>query len=140
MRILFQSFAVMAVVLLAVEVSHADEAAEKHAVLAAEQWLKIVDAEQYGQSWEIASPFVKNMVQKDQWSKSVSGARKPFGALVSRSLKSQQYATTLPGAPDGEYVVIQYSASFQNKKSAIETVTPKRDTDGSWRVAGYYIR
>jgi hypothetical protein len=47
---------------------------------------------------------------------------------------------TLPGAPDGEYVVIQYQTAFQNKKSAIETVTPMLDKDGHWRVAGYYIK
>lgn len=27
-----------------------------------------------------------------------------------------------------------------NKKSAIETVTPMMDKDGKWRVSGYYIK
>ena len=61
-------------------------------------------------------------------------------ALVSRRVKTARYATSLPGAPDGQYVVIQYRTSFANKKSAIETVTPMRDSDGQWRVSGYYIR
>jgi hypothetical protein len=43
-------------------------------------------------------------------------------------------------APDGEYVVIQFEASFENKKSAIETVTPMLDKDGNWRVSGYYVK
>ena len=46
----------------------------------------------------------------------------------------------LPGAPDGEYVVIQYESSFEHKQSAIETVTPMLDTDGKWRVSGYFIK
>ena len=46
----------------------------------------------------------------------------------------------MPGAPDGEYVVIQFETSFENKKHAIETVTPMMDKDGTWRVSGYYIR
>jgi hypothetical protein len=50
------------------------------------------------------------------------------------------YKTSLPGAPDGDYVVIQFVTSFGNKKSAIETVTPMLEKDGSWRVSGYYIR
>ena len=29
----------------------------------------------------------------------------------------------LPGAPDGEYVVIQFETAFQNKARAVETVT-----------------
>jgi hypothetical protein len=45
----------------------------------------------------------------------------------------------LPGAPDGEYVVIQFESSFEKKKSAVETVTPMLEKDGKWRVSGYYI-
>jgi hypothetical protein len=55
-------------------------------------------------------------------------------------LKSRTYSTTLPGAPDGEYVVIQYQTSFANKKASVETVTPMREKDGRWRVSGYFIR
>jgi hypothetical protein len=47
---------------------------------------------------------------------------------------------SLPGAPDGEYVVIQFKTAFENKKFAIETVTPMLDGDGKWRVSGYFIR
>ncbi len=48
--------------------------------------------------------------------------------------------TSLPGAPDGQYVVIQYESSFEHKKSAIETVTPSQGADGHWRVSGYFIK
>ncbi len=48
--------------------------------------------------------------------------------------------TSLPGAPDGEYVVIQYRSEFENKSNAVETVTPMRDADGEFRVSGYFIR
>ncbi|MEW6584469.1 MAG: DUF4019 domain-containing protein, partial [Nitrospirota bacterium] len=54
-------------------------------------------------------------------------------------VKSKKYATSLPGAPDGEYVVIEFETSFENKKSAVETVTPMMDS-GKWRVSGYYIK
>ena len=60
--------------------------------------------------------------------------------MVSRKIKSQQYATSLPGAPDGEYVVIQYATTFENKADAVETVTPMLDKDGQWKVSGYYIK
>jgi hypothetical protein len=59
---------------------------------------------------------------------------------MKRTVKSKQYATSLPGAPDGEYVVVQYETSFHNKKSSIETITPMLDRDGKWRVSGYYIK
>ncbi len=49
-------------------------------------------------------------------------------------------SNTLPGAPDGEYVVIRYRTEFENKMKAVETVTPMLEADGAWRVSGYYIR
>ena len=66
--------------------------------------------------------------------------RKPFGKNLSRELKSKRYRTSLPGAPDGQYVIIQFKASFENKKSAVESITPMLDQDGTWRVSGYYMK
>ena len=66
--------------------------------------------------------------------------RTPLGKVVVRKLKSKKFTETMPGAPDGEYVVIQYETTFENKKSAVETVTPMLDKDGKWRVSGYYIK
>jgi hypothetical protein len=31
--------------------------------------------------------------------------------------------------------VIQYESQFESKKAAIETVTPRLEKDGSWKVA-----
>ena len=69
-----------------------------------------------------------------------AAARKPLGEIKSRNLKSATYSTTLPGAPDGQYVVIQYESSFAHKKSARETLPPMIDTDAKWHVSGYFIR
>ena len=66
--------------------------------------------------------------------------RRPLGKMIKRKLKNKQYMTSLPGAPDGEYVVIQFDTAFENKKEAIETITPLLDTDGKWRVSGYFIK
>ena len=75
-----------------------------------------------------------------QWRQSIGGARGPLGKLVSRRLQSARYTRTLPGAPDGEYVVLRYATTFEHKKDAFETVTPMKDDDGVWRVSGYFIR
>jgi len=60
--------------------------------------------------------------------------------MVSRKVKSTTYKTALPGAPDGEYVVIEFESVFENKKAAVETVTPMMDKDGKWQVSGYFIK
>jgi len=113
--------------------------AEKLAVESAREWLELVDNGDYGGSLQDAAGYFRSAVTKEGWEQSMAGARKPLGAVVSRQLKSKTYMTSLPGAPDGEYVVIKYDTSFENKRSSIETVTPMRDSDGTWRVSGYYI-
>lgn len=120
--------------------ANADAAKEAAAVAAAKTWLALIDNAEYGESWETAASYFKGAITKERWQQSLTAVRKPLGALVSRDLKSKTYAQSLPGAPDGEYVVIQFNTSFENKKSAIETVTPMLDADGIWRVSGYYIK
>ena len=114
--------------------------AEKAALDAAEAWLKLVDEGNYTESWNEASGYFKNAITREQWEQTVQGVRGPLGKTVSRTLKSMKYTTTLPGAPDGAYVVIQFDSSFTNKKTAVETITPMLDKDGMWRVSGYYIK
>ena len=88
----------------------------------------------------MSAQLFRGAITRQQWEQAVAGVRVPLGAVVERTVKSKTYATSLPGAPDGEYVVIEFSTSFTHKASAIETVTPMLDKDGEWRVAGYYIR
>lgn len=120
--------------------SKSNSNAEKAAIESAQAWLEMVDSEKYAESWEVAAEYFKSAISKDKWQETILAVRKPLGKTISRVVKSQQYATSLPGAPDGEYVVIQYETSFEKKKSAIETITPMLDKDGKWRVSGYYIK
>jgi hypothetical protein len=112
----------------------------KAAVAAAQEWLTMVDDRKYVESWKEAAQYFKNAVKQEQWEQSLQAVRNPLGKLISRQVESKIYTTSLPGAPDGEYVVIQFMSSFENKRSAIETVTPMMDKDAKWRVSGYYIR
>ena len=118
---------------------HADEASEKAALTSALAWLALADGGKYPETWDQAATYFRNALTKDQWVASLKGGRAPLGRLLSRKLKSKMYTKSLPGAPDGEYVVIMYDTQFENKASAVETVTAMLDKDGKWRVAGYLI-
>lgn len=115
-------------------------AAEQAAIQSAQVWLDVVDGGSYAKSWENTAAAFKSAVSQADWEKTARGVRAPLGKMVSRKIKSQQYATSLPGAPDGEYVVIQFATTFENKADAVETVTPMLDKDGQWKVSGYYIK
>lgn len=113
---------------------------EKAAVASAEKWLSLVDQGKYGESWTDAAEIFRNAVKQEQWAQALEVVRKPLGKVVSRKEKSALHMTSLFGAPEGQYVVIEYETSFENKAAAIETVTPMMDKDGTWRVSGYYIK
>lgn len=113
------------------------EAAAESAALA---WLSLVDAGDYAASWRSASALFRQKITESQWQSAVASARAPLGALTSRKVQSATPKNALSGAPDGEYVVVPFASSCEHKASAIETVTPMKDSDGKWHVSGYYIK
>lgn len=119
---------------------HDEESMKQEAIAAAETWLHLIDKADFSESWKQAAVMFKGAIKEDQWLESLNRVQSMFGRALSRSVKSSQYATELPGAPDGEYVVIEFETSFERKQNGIETVTPMKDDDGEWRVSGYYIR
>lgn len=117
-----------------------DEAGEKAAASAAQRWLGEIDAGHYAKSWKDAAGYFRGAITEKGWSDALNGTRKPLGSLLSRKLASARSATSLPGAPDGNYVLMQFDTNFSNKKDAAETVTFMREKDGKWKAAGYYIK
>ncbi|HWJ36723.1 MAG TPA: DUF4019 domain-containing protein [Steroidobacteraceae bacterium] len=107
---------------------------------AAVAWLALTDAGDYGGSWNKASGFFQSSISQSNWASALLNARSPLGSLTSRKVKSALYTRSLPGAPDGEYVVIQFDTNFEQRKGANELVTPVLEKDGSWKVSGYFIR
>ena len=118
----------------------AQETAVPAAQKAAQSWLALTDGGQYGLSWDQAAAFFKASIAKGIWSDALTSVRAPLGALITRKLKSATFTRALPGAPAGEYVVIQFDTQFQNKAAAVETITPMHEQDGSWKVCGYFIK
>jgi hypothetical protein len=110
------------------------------AVDAAQSWLAIVDQGKYRDSWDAAAQYFKDKVPQGQWESSLRQIRPPFGKVVAREVSNVQYTTHLPGAPTGEYVIIQFKTDFEDKHGSIETITPMLDKDGTWRVSGYFIK
>ena len=118
----------------------AADPAEQKAQQAAERWLALADNGEFAETWKTASPMLQQSVSQEKWSGMLDQVRKPLGALVSRKLSSAKREKSLPGAPDGDYVVLQFQTSFANKKEATETVTAALDKDGMWKIAGYLIK
>jgi len=113
---------------------------ETRATAAALSWLALIDSGRYADSWREASANFRRAITEKGWENSLHVARDALGKVLSRNVQVTKEAVSLPGAPDGHYVVIQLNTSFVSKASAIETVTFSLEQDGQWRAAGYYIR
>jgi Protein of unknown function (DUF4019) len=139
-RSLVFAVALFTFALASLRAGHAESDAADPAVEAQRSWLALVDAGKYDESWDAAGSYFRQAVTKESWRQMVKAARAPLGALRSRSVDSRHEASTLPGAPDGKYVIVQWKASFGNKAAAVETVTCVLEKDGKWRVIGYYVK
>ncbi|MEO5735257.1 MAG: DUF4019 domain-containing protein [Rubrivivax sp.] len=107
---------------------------------AVDGWLQKLDAGRYEATWTDAAAMFQKGVPADTWQKAIREVREPLGPLQQRSETSAQATKLLPGVPDGNYLVLTYRSSFANKAFATETVAAVQETDGSWKVAGYFLK
>jgi hypothetical protein len=112
---------------------------ESSGSIAAKEWLQIVDAGKYIESWQKSDSLFQSQLSQNKWDSALKGVRTPLGKVKSRSeLGAKEYAS-LPGVPKGEYLVIQFQTEFQNKTSATETLTLSKSS-GQWLPVGYFIK
>jgi DNA-binding CsgD family transcriptional regulator len=108
--------------------------AQADVVRSARDWLALVDAERWEDSWRGTTDSFRNMNTVEAWRSASEQARVPLGAVVSRADLSRE---SVPGPPSG-YVVVKFRTSFANRASATETLSLAREGE-TWRVVGYYI-
>jgi hypothetical protein len=125
------------VALVAVVALAAPDAQEMQAQ--GESFLKQLDAHAYAETWTGASKMFQSQISQDKWVDAMKSVREPLGALVSRKFLRMNLPKAVPGAPDGQYAVLQFQTAFSEKAEAIETVTFLQE-DGKWKLAGFFIR
>ena len=109
------------------------------AIAEAQRWLTLIDQGRYGASWEAAAPMFQEAMSRHRWETTLPGARDPLGQPVTRKMRQADFTTTVPNAPPGEYVVIQFDTRFEKRPATTEIVTPMKVGD-RWLVSGYIIR
>ena len=112
-----------------------EEAAQRQAL----GFLGYLDHGRYADSYAYTGMLIRATNDRDSFALQIKKARAGTGALQSRSLIDASYATSVPGAPEGQYVLLHYDASFANRPEAVETLT-LAFAKGYWRVSGYYIK
>lgn len=122
-----------------IAVSAPSGVSDKASVDAAQAWVKMLDGKRWGESWKASGSLFRAQLTEAVWTATVQPLRQQFGVVTSRSLKSVSSSNSLPGAPSGEYKIIQFATVFANKPDAVETVVLAHE-GSAWRVNGYFIR
>jgi hypothetical protein len=91
------------------------------AIAGTQQWLKVMDTDDYEKAWTYASEYLKNGVSKEDFKQRLQPIKGPLGRMKKRVLDASKYTTRLRDAPEGEWVVIKFKTVFENKAEAVET-------------------
>ena len=100
----------------------------------ARDFLTLVDAGRWDESYRLFGPSFRNLNTPQVWASVSDKVRVPLGAVSSRQFLSQQ---ELPAPPAG-YTVIKFRTDFAAKPNAVETVTLEQG-DAGWQVVGVTI-
>lgn len=134
LRTVTRAFVAAAFALLAGQVALAQDAA-------GDDFLKLVDARKYGESWDLGSDYLKQSVSRGEWTTQLVKTRDTIGDVTSRRLKSSLLQQSPAGAPAGDYLVQTYETVFASQGAAkVETLPLVKDADGRWRAVGYFVR
>jgi hypothetical protein len=114
-------------------------AAVEAAAAAALEWLELADAGEYRESWQQGAAALQEALTPEAWATALGDARGPLEPFGERTQISARYATELPNAPAGEYVILQYRTAVAGDRTVVETIVPMKE-DGAWKVSGYFVR
>ena len=115
------------------------QVAEK-SVLAAAEFLFLVDTEDYAESWQVSSAVLQKMLTKQAWSEKISELRTFLGPIVERVQQNIAYTDDAIDVPSGEYVVMTFVSKFELRERVTETITLLLGDDNQWQVVGYFLR
>ena len=102
--------------------------------------VRSIDSNQAGHLWDGGSIMIKRAVQREVFVMNVAKARKGYGKQPLVRHWTAIHRQSGGGAmPVGQYVSVQFSAEFSDKRVLREVISLRRDEDGVWRFVGYAI-
>ena len=108
--------------------------AQSEVTQAARHWLELGDQSRWKDAYLGTSTSFRKANTLELWTDTAVKVRPSLGALVSRTLLSQE---SVPAPPAGVEVV-KFRTDFANKKGVIETVSLARE-GSDWKVVGIYL-
>lgn len=100
----------------------------------AREWLALIDARNWNDSWHQAGSMFRSQISQQGWAATIAPVRNPLGAPTSRSIGKVTKTTSLPGAPSGEYELLEFQTNFL-RTAAVQSkplFLPKKLPIGVW--------
>ena len=109
------------------------------AIVAVEQFIELVDANDFAVAYEGASKLMHLSYSKSDWVEQVKRSALLVGAVQKRKLVSVLSRETYPRFPDGEYLLVYFESQRQHKQKATEVVLVQQ-VAGKWQVCTYRLK
>ena len=116
------------------------ELVTRHSLVAASEFLYLVDTEEYAKSWEVTSAALKSMLTQAAWSEEIDRLRSFLGPIVERMHHDITYTDSAGDVPAGEYVVMTFVSRFALSERVLEKLTLMLGEDDQWQVVGYFLK
>jgi hypothetical protein len=106
-------------------------------ITVANHWLALIDAGDFGTSWDIAATITRTNVPRFYWIYTLNSIRLPLGNFIRRSYCDACIIDNLIDTPPGRHLMLTFRSDFDFGPRYVEKVIVTKDTDGVFRVAGY---
>lgn len=110
------------------------EVTESDASRAARDWLTLVDARKWQESWAATGATFRTVNSIANWQAAAEQVHARFGPAVSRELLSDQ---DTPAPPNG-FRAIRFRTNFADNRAVTEVLSLVREGN-QWRVVGIYV-
>lgn len=117
-----------------VPASETAPATDPAVVDAARQFLALIDQDRWAESYRATGGAFRRLNPVAAWEAASRRMRAEHGAMLSRTLVSQE---NLPAPPAG-YEVVKFRTRFSRSGETTETVSLERE-HGAWRVVGVIV-
>ena len=130
---------VLAIIIIPQITNRPDANKKQATTIAAQEFLQMVDAEKYADSWLIADTYLKKTITQQAWDDKLTKIQQAIGPVTQRSLESVSFTAPAEELPDSEFILLEYSSQFKLKEVG-EVVTVVLGEDNRWRVVGYFLQ
>lgn len=115
------------------------ELISNEAITEARKFTQIIDNGEAVTAYAQASVLLQLAQDQQDWVDTITRSHKLLGTVQERTLVAVRSVQTFPQLPDGEYLLVQFSARTLVKKDAREVILMQQQGD-VWLVADYSIR